>query len=109
MCRCTAVRNSTDGGPPASIKPSSPLSACLGHVHSHPTPLRPSPDESSRPAGATRRALSLPPHRQGDQTALMFVLFHKRVCGPLANSLFHRSEEHTSELQSPMYLVCRLL
>src|SRR5437762_10163141 len=22
---------------------------------------------------------------------------------------FHRSEEHTSELQSPMYLVCRLL
>src|SRR5437762_3976636 len=23
--------------------------------------------------------------------------------------LFHRSEEHTSELQSPMYLVCRLL
>src|SRR5437879_9466504 len=27
-----------------------------------------------------------------------------------ANSRFHfRSEEHTSELQSPMYLVCRLL
>src|SRR5437879_11330839 len=24
-------------------------------------------------------------------------------------SPFHRSEEHTSELQSPMYLVCRLL
>src|SRR5437762_6128574 len=23
--------------------------------------------------------------------------------------LFYRSEEHTSELQSPMYLVCRLL
>src|SRR5437762_10353071 len=23
--------------------------------------------------------------------------------------LLHRSEEHTSELQSPMYLVCRLL
>src|SRR5437762_6102842 len=22
---------------------------------------------------------------------------------------FHRSEEHTSELQSPMYIVCRLL
>src|ERR1017187_10958809 len=27
---------------------------------------------------------------------------------PKANSL-NRSEEHTSELQSPMYLVCRLL
>src|ERR1017187_10597574 len=24
-------------------------------------------------------------------------------------SVHHRSEEHTSELQSPMYLVCRLL
>src|SRR5437879_10239565 len=23
--------------------------------------------------------------------------------------IYHRSEEHTSELQSPMYLVCRLL
>src|SRR5437762_3807828 len=26
-----------------------------------------------------------------------------------ASSSFSRSEEHTSELQSPMYLVCRLL
>src|SRR5436189_3948386 len=26
-----------------------------------------------------------------------------------ATSVFARSEEHTSELQSPMYLVCRLL
>jgi hypothetical protein len=26
---------------------------------------------------------------KGIKTALMFVLFHKRVCGPLANSLFH--------------------
>ena len=27
----------------------------------------------------------------------------------LALIIFYRSEEHTSELQSPMYLVCRLL
>src|SRR5258707_7337896 len=27
----------------------------------------------------------------------------------LAPSMFHRSEEHTSELQSRQYLVCRLL
>jgi hypothetical protein len=27
---------------------------------------------------------------QGNRVALLFVLFHKRVCGPLANSLFHR-------------------
>src|SRR5437762_10106175 len=28
---------------------------------------------------------------------------------PAANVIRSRSEEHTSELQSPMYLVCRLL
>jgi hypothetical protein len=27
---------------------------------------------------------------QGTRTALLFVLFHQRVCGPLANSLFHQ-------------------
>ena len=26
---------------------------------------------------------------KGVKVALMFILFHKRVCGPLANSLFH--------------------
>lgn len=26
----------------------------------------------------------------------MFVLFHKRVCGPLANSLFHHRPQATS-------------
>src|SRR5437762_10457317 len=39
--------------------------------------------------------------RLGQQLAQIFVtgaVFHQ-----------HRSEEHTSELQSPMYLVCRLL
>src|ERR1017187_10901613 len=34
----------------------------------------------------------------------LFVAVHAAVAQPL-----HRSEEHTSELQSPMYLVCRLL
>src|SRR5437764_4919624 len=37
--------------------------------------------------------------------------FAKRACTS-SRSLayrYHRSEEHTSELQSPMYLVCRLL
>jgi hypothetical protein len=34
---------------------------------------------------------------KGIRVALMFVLFHQRVCGPLANSLFHRppSQLHT--------------
>ncbi len=26
---------------------------------------------------------------KGNKAALLFVLFHKRVCGPLANSLFN--------------------
>jgi hypothetical protein len=31
---------------------------------------------------------------KGVKAALMFILFHKRVCGPLANSLFdHRPDE----------------
>ncbi len=31
---------------------------------------------------------------KGIRVALMFVLFHKRVCGPLANSLFNRRPQH---------------
>jgi hypothetical protein len=27
---------------------------------------------------------------KGTRAALLFVLFHQRVCGPLANSLFHQ-------------------
>src|ERR1017187_7590878 len=30
-------------------------------------------------------------------------------CAAVGHSFANRSEEHTSELQSPMYLVCRLL
>jgi hypothetical protein len=30
---------------------------------------------------------------KGTKAALMFILFHKRVCGPLANSLFHHQPE----------------
>src|SRR5437762_5326078 len=33
----------------------------------------------------------------------------KPIAVPLADAWVKRSEEHTSELQSPMYLVCRLL
>jgi hypothetical protein len=33
---------------------------------------------------------------QGNKVALMFVLFHKRVCGPLANSLFQRPPQPTA-------------
>src|ERR1017187_3091175 len=49
---------------------------------------------------------------EGDQFELELFLkqaFQFRDGGPLAVDVFSRSEEHTSELQSPMYLVCRLL
>lgn len=32
---------------------------------------------------------------KGTKVALMFTLFHKRVCGPLANSLFHHRPDET--------------
>ena len=32
---------------------------------------------------------------KGTKAALMFILFHKRVCGPLANSLFHHRPNET--------------
>jgi hypothetical protein len=32
---------------------------------------------------------------KGIRAALMFVLFHKRVCGPLSNSLFHHRPDET--------------
>src|SRR5437762_8834737 len=44
----------------------------------------------------------------------LVALNNDKICGMIgtvsASSYLHnRSEEHTSELQSPMYLVCRLL
>src|SRR5437764_8764633 len=35
--------------------------------------------------------------------------FDSLILAPFAAAVNSRSEEHTSELQSPMYLVCRLL
>jgi hypothetical protein len=32
---------------------------------------------------------------KGTKVSLMFVLFHKRVCGPLANSLFHHRPDES--------------
>lgn len=32
---------------------------------------------------------------KGTKVALMFILFHQRVCGPLANSLFHHRPDET--------------
>jgi hypothetical protein len=37
---------------------------------------------------------------QGARTALLFVLFHRRVCGPLAHSLFARRPTQTAAAPS---------
>lgn len=37
---------------------------------------------------------------KGSKAALMFILFHKRVCGPLANSLFHHRPKRTLQPDS---------
>lgn len=34
---------------------------------------------------------------KGLRVAARFVLFHKRICGPLANSLFHHRPEQTAK------------
>ena len=37
---------------------------------------------------------------KGTKVAAMFVLFHKRVCGPLANSLFHHRPDKVNVIDS---------
>ena len=34
---------------------------------------------------------------KGNRVCLLFVLFHQRVCGPLANSLFHRAPDPSTQ------------
>ena len=36
---------------------------------------------------------------KGAKIALLFVLFHQRLCGPLANSLFHHPPDAKSSTQ----------
>src|SRR5437762_6006886 len=58
---------------------------------------------------APRRNLARPLSQEKRQTA-RFLVITSHVHGRQRAFVFdRRSEEHTSELQSPMYLVCRLL
>src|SRR3712207_8729589 len=49
------------------------------------------------------------PHAQGRGRGPASCHRQRRACPPLPAGVFGRSEEHTSELQSRQYLVCRLL
>jgi hypothetical protein len=35
--------------------------------------------------------------KKGARVCAMFILFHKRICGPLANSLFHHRPSPASQ------------
>src|SRR5437763_11027777 len=59
-----------------------------------PRPPRSTLFPTRRSSDLRRRGILLAAQRRGDRGRAV---------------LHHRSEEHTSELQSPMYLVCRLL
>ena len=39
---------------------------------------------------------------KGVKVALLFIFFHKRLCGPLANSLFHRRPDGKAHPQVPL-------
>ncbi len=39
---------------------------------------------------------------KGIRVALFFLLFHKRLCGPLANSLFHHRPDSKFQPKSPL-------
>ncbi len=44
---------------------------------------------------------------KGIRVALMFILFHQRVCGPLANSLFHRTPTQLHTPASKLQAACQ--
>ena len=50
---------------------------------------------------------------KGVKAALLFILFHKRVCGPLANSLFHHQPDENrkpaSKLENAYYKADRAI
>src|SRR5437764_11240461 len=61
--------------------------------------------------GAESRAIKLVFLRKKKLSCACLEALHDIVGNRVhqLNDKFYRSEEHTSELQSPMYLVCRLL
>src|SRR5437762_988129 len=104
-----------------------PSSACRSRLTLHSFPTRRSSDlvieTGGEPEGAVAHGLAGDVEHPGDFGCRGFAILqrdHRLADGALSREraevhgdarprhLF-RSEEHTSELQSPMYLVCRLL
>src|SRR5437762_11350607 len=64
---------------------------------------------STHSAGSAQMRLQRPPSAPRISRKLLSRTSGKAVERWSVQSVMVRSEEHTSELQSPMYLVCRLL
>src|SRR5437762_9491099 len=79
------------------------------HRSLHSFPTRRSSDLDLDPAEGGRRSPNHPDCDAAGKHHLAVAAHHSRA--HFRNRRLHlvRSEEHTSELQSPMYLVCRLL
>ena len=80
------------GGWTAEANPSGrprDLPSVRARLRPEPAALRPAQAQGPRTDRARRLALRLPSHAKGVQVALLFLFFHKRLCGPLANSRFH--------------------
>src|SRR5207244_13163630 len=102
--------NSSPTGCPTPSSPAThPAPACPRHFSPLPRPPPPPPlfpyttlfrSRSRRSAAASRRAT----RRQADGSPRSRLAHRRRAPRPRP-----RSEEHTSELQSPDHLVCRLL
>src|SRR5437879_49234 len=70
-----------------------------GRRGDHPQAIRAADRESDGECRPPERAVGVEPEQRSHQTEAR----------PRADGVALRSEEHTSELQSPMYLVCRPL
>src|SRR5207244_11083851 len=86
------------------------------HRHRHSFPTRRSSDLSGRPSTASiTKKNRCPPSsigtgRRFNTPRLMLMIAVKNASAPApCRACRPRSEEHTSELQSPDHLVCRLL
>src|SRR5437879_6684618 len=101
QCHTTSLRAAVDAWPDTETGTSATTSATAVIARNRARSSEPSPRAASDPFGGVTRAC----RRKGA------VRERSRLWAPASRykSLRKRSEEHTSALQSPMYLVCRLL
>jgi hypothetical protein len=62
-------------------------------VRVEPAPLRSAQAQRPRPARAHGSGYAYRLTAKGVQVALLFLFFHKRLCGPLANSRLHHQPD----------------